>query len=110
MADSKELFELISAVCPITALDSNGKIEYDPKATEDQKAAALSILNQHLSDPIKDPLAFTDVVKLARATETTISFAEFLEAYLDDRFGGDSSKLDSLKIVWAELKAKYNSK
>lgn len=45
-----ELNDLIKAVCPITGINSDGAIWFEPEATEDQKAQAQALMDQHLSE------------------------------------------------------------
>lgn len=44
-----ELDQLIQAVCPIDGLSSNGEIWFKPEATEEQKAAAQALMDEHLA-------------------------------------------------------------
>lgn len=44
-----DLDQMISAVCPIHGINTNGVIWFRPEATEDQKAAAEALMAQHLA-------------------------------------------------------------
>lgn len=43
-----ELDQLIKTVCPIDGIDSNGGICFKPEATEEQKAAAQELMDEHI--------------------------------------------------------------
>ena len=43
-----ELDEAIKAVCPIDGISCNGRIDYRPEATEQQRAAAQAIMDAEL--------------------------------------------------------------
>jgi hypothetical protein len=45
----QQLSEMISAVCPIDGISSNGAIWFKAEATEAQKADAMSILTQNIN-------------------------------------------------------------
>lgn len=45
-----ELDALIRSVCPIDGINSDGEIWFRPDATDDQKALALALMNQHLPE------------------------------------------------------------
>jgi len=45
-----ELNDIIQAVCPIIGINSNGEIWFKPEATDEQKAAAQSLMDQHLQE------------------------------------------------------------
>lgn len=44
-----KLTELISAVCPIIGINSDGVIWFKPEATDEQKAAAQALIDANLS-------------------------------------------------------------
>lgn len=43
-----ELDQLIQAVCPIDGISSNGEIWFKPEATDEQRAVAQSLMDEHL--------------------------------------------------------------
>lgn len=45
-----ELNDLINAQCPIYGIDSNGGIDFKEEATDEQKAIAQSLMDQHLGE------------------------------------------------------------
>lgn len=45
-----ELDAIIKAVCPIIGINSNGVIWFAPEATDEQKAAAQALMDQHLAE------------------------------------------------------------
>ena len=46
-----ELDTLIRAVSPIDGINSNGVIWFKPEATDEQRAAAQALMEQHISTP-----------------------------------------------------------
>lgn len=47
----------IKAICPIDGLDSDGNISFRPEATDEQKAAAITLYDQLIlqPDPVEKP-------------------------------------------------------
>lgn len=43
-----ELDQLIKIVCPIEGVNSDGAIFFKPEATDEQKAAAQALMDEHL--------------------------------------------------------------
>ena len=45
-----ELDQLIQAICPIDGINSDGVIWFKPEATDEQKADAQALMDQHLAE------------------------------------------------------------
>ena len=45
-----ELNSVIAAVAPVEGINSDGAIWFRPEATDEQKAAAQALMDQHLPD------------------------------------------------------------
>lgn len=65
-----ELHNLIEAVCPIHGVSSNGVISFHDDATDEQRMAAASLMDTHLSEVTVGELPYMTDIMLLEATIT----------------------------------------